>query len=502
MNEEVSTQSSRSLALPAAAFALGVIHQYLFLGNRYGVSYPLFTVLFYAYMLCFAKDKIRKPQAAGFAGLAFILLLSMTFGLFANEFFYHLNTLVLPVLIFLHLAYMIGDGRPAYDQFSLVFGALDHLIPQNLRQWPRIVDVFRRASGQAEDGGNRQVLGKVLIGLCISFPLLLVVLLLLSSADGVFHSVLSEIPVWLSNVSFVEGLTRTLWALLLGMFFFGLLRGFLFPHQEEEVPVDLARPEQTNKTEWPDFRVDSIIAATVLTSINTVYVLFVCVQFSYLFGAWQGVLPSGDTYAEYARRGFFELIMVAGINFIILLGLLLLGTKGTERLNKVIRGLLYLLTGCSAVMLYSAYSRLALYEEAYGYTTIRFLVHGFMIFLGLLLAVTALRIGLPRFPLARCYIMLIAAAYLVMNFIGMDAIIAGKNIARYEATGKIDAAYLLTLSSDAVPRLIEFSRKQNGMLDSGLRTKRMDLAKKNVKWPAFNLSRHRALTKLDRYLEK
>ncbi|NGM83429.1 DUF4173 domain-containing protein [Paenibacillus sp. 7124] len=502
MNEEAASSQTRSLALPAAAFALGVIHQYLFLGNRYGVSYPLFTVLFYAYMLGFAKDKIRKPSAGGYAGLAFIFLLSMTFGLFGNEFFYHLNMAVIPVLIFLHLAYVLGDGRPAYDQFSLVFGALDHLIPQNLRQWPRVVDIIRRASGQSEDEGSRHVLGKVLIGLCISFPLLLVVLLLLSSADGVFHSVLSEIPVWLSNVSFVEGFTRTLWALVLGMFFFGLLRGFLFPFQDEGVPGVMAQPEQPDKTEWPDMRVDSIIAATVLTAVNTVYVLFVCVQFSYLFGAWQGVLPSGETYAEYARRGFFELIMVAGINFIILLGLLLLGTKGTERLNKAIRGLLYLLTGCSGVMLYSAYSRLALYEEAYGYTTIRFLVHGFMIFLGLLLTVTALRIGLPRFPLAKCYILLTAAAYLVMNFIGMDAMIAGKNIARYEATGKIDAAYLLTLSDDAVPRLIEFSRQNNGMLDSGLRNKRSDLAVAAGKWPSFNLSRHRALTELGRYLEK
>ncbi|AIQ12565.1 DUF4153 domain-containing protein [Paenibacillus durus] len=498
MNEEVSSRWTRSLALPAAGFSLAVIHQYLFLDNRYGVSYPLFTVLFYAYMLYFAKDKIRKPVGAGYAGMTYVFLLSLTYSMFANEFFHNLNKLVIPVAILLHLTYMIGAERPNWDRFSLVFSMLDHLIPQNLRHWPRIIEVFKRASGQSEEGKDRGVLGKVLIGLCISFPLLLIVLMLLSSADGVFHSVLSKLPVWLSNVSLVEGFIRTLWVLLLGMFFFGFVRGFLFPHKDEDATRIWKRPEQESR-ELPDFRVDSIIAATVLTSVNIVYLLFVCVQFSYLFGGWQGVLPSGETYAEYARRGFFELIMVAGINFIILLGLLLLGTKGTEKLNKAIRGLLYLLAGCSAMMLYSAYTRLALYEEAYGYTTIRFLVHGFMIFLGLLLIVTALRISLPRLPLAKCYIVLGAAAYLVMNYIGMDAIIAGNNIARYEVSGKLDAAYLFALSDDAVPRLIEFSHNQNGMLDNGLREKQWDQVHTNDKWPSFNLSRHRAAAELDQY---
>lgn len=114
------------------------------------------------------------------------------------------------------------------------------------------------------------------------------------------------------------------------------------------------------------------------------------------------------------------------------------------------------------VMLYSAYSRLALYEEAYGYTYIRFLVHAFMIFLGLLLVIAAVRISRVNFPLAKCYIVLGLLAYVLMNYIGMDGIIAGRNMERYEASGKLDAAYLSGLSWGAVPKLIEFSKKRMG----------------------------------------
>ena len=56
---------------------------------------------------------------------------------------------------------------------------------------------------------------------------------------------------------------------------------------------------------------DGIITLTVLLLINLVYVLFIAVQFKYFFS---GTLEDGFTYAEYARRGFFELLFVTLIN--------------------------------------------------------------------------------------------------------------------------------------------------------------------------------------------
>ena len=64
---------------------------------------------------------------------------------------------------------------------------------------------------------------------------------------------------------------------------------------------------------------DPIIVLTVLITVNLIYVVFTVIQFTYLFGSISSFLPEGVTYAEYARRGFFELVAVTLINVSILI---------------------------------------------------------------------------------------------------------------------------------------------------------------------------------------
>jgi hypothetical protein len=53
---------------------------------------------------------------------------------------------------------------------------------------------------------------------------------------------------------------------------------------------------------------------SALTALNVVYIIFFLAQAAYLFAAFGNSLPEALTYAEYARRGFFELCAVAAIN--------------------------------------------------------------------------------------------------------------------------------------------------------------------------------------------
>lgn len=212
-------------------------------------------------------------------------------------------------------------------------------------------------------------------------------------------------------------------------------------------------------------------------------------------------MPQGSTYADYARSGFFELIMVTSINFCLLLLSLLALPRAKARLLSVIRILLYILVMCSVVMLYSAYSRLTLYEEAYGYTEIRFLVHAFMIFLGLLLILAAVRISKTDFPLMKWVVALGLLSYVFMNYIGMDRIIAFQNIARYEATGDIDKYHLTGLSWQAVPLLISFSKDNDDLLKQELGEKWTNQsAEAKQEWPSFNLSKHQGQQALRDYI--
>ena len=69
---------------------------------------------------------------------------------------------------------------------------------------------------------------------------------------------------------------------------------------------------------------------TVLVVVDLLFLAFVAVQFRYLFGGAELVRGAdGLSYAEYARRGFFELVAVAALSLPLLLrGRLVAGPAG------------------------------------------------------------------------------------------------------------------------------------------------------------------------------
>ncbi|WP_379153480.1 DUF4153 domain-containing protein [Paenibacillus sp. sgz5001063] len=508
MNDLSVSNPGRALQALGAAFLLASLNQYLFYGAIPGVSYPIFVCLFYMFVLYFAKEKMRPPSVVSYVWVGAILLLSLTYALFANWLFFGLNLLVIPALIILHMTYMLSYKQPSWSGIGIIGAAAEHFFAQSLRHWGTAPRIIRRIfGGEKIQDERKQVLIKVLIGLGISLPLLLIVTSLLSSADGVFHELLSKFPQMLERISFGEGFARLLWIILLGLGMFGLLWGYV----DHKVYVWNPKPElNMENIKTPDsalqlmpeplsLKVDPVILTTILTVINTVYVLFVSIQFSYLFGAWDGILPEGSTYADYARNGFFELILVTSINFILLL--LSLHSDRPERsvMRTTIHILLYVLVLCSVIMLYSAYSRLMLYEEAYGYTYIRFLVHAFMIFLGLLLVLAAVRISRVQFPLAQCCLALGLLSYVLVNYLGMDHIIAKQNIQRYQKSGVLDTSYLSQLSPDVMPLLIDFNKQENGKLDAILREKWESQPQATHRWTSFNVAKDRAERALEHY---
>lgn len=509
MNIKSVPRLGRSLTALLASLVLAFVHQYLFYGNAPGVSFPIFVILFYGFMFHLAQDRMRAPTRFGWLLLITIMMLSMTYVLFSNPFFYVLNMLVIPPLIFVHMSYMLGTRRVEWSSIRILADALDHLVPQSFRHVYTVTKVIRFSIVRKAGKRRNNVIGKVLIGLAIAVPFLVVVINLLASADGVFNHLLSGIPDLLDNLSYSEGILRGIWVVAFSFLFFGYLWGFVKrkTYQWEKNAGKAAVTAQAAGDATgakATVQIDPIIMATVLIAFNTVYVLFVVVQFSYLFGAWQGALPEGSSYAEYARSGFFELIAVSLINFAIMLITLVFGSghsqKSLRRFNNV---LLYILVGCSGVMLYSAYMRLTLYEDMYGYTYIRFLVHAFMLFLSLLLIIAGFRIRCHRIPLTKCYIVIGLLAYVVVNYMGMDRIIAGNNIERFRESGKIDAGYLAGLSTDAMPMLIGFSREEYPQLKKLLQVRQATLqAKLDCRWPSFNLSEYRAERALKSYLTK
>ncbi|MCA9942753.1 MAG: DUF4173 domain-containing protein, partial [Anaerolineales bacterium] len=173
-----------------------------------------------------------------------------------------------------------------------------------------------------------------------------------------------------------------------------------------------------------------------------------------LFGGAANVTEAGYTFADYARRGFFELLTVAILTMLLVLGLNWLSQRESKGQIRLFNGLGSVLVGLVLVMLVSAWRRMALYEAAFGYTELRLIVYVCMAWLALTLVWFLLTLWLRPDRFAIGALLAVMGFVATLNFINPDAFIARQNLNRYEQTGDLDAAYLASLSTDAVPQLV------------------------------------------------
>ena len=192
-----------------------------------------------------------------------------------------------------------------------------------------------------------------------------------------------------------------------------------------------------------------------LSVLNVLFGFFVVVQIAVLFGGHSHVLETTDlTYAEYARQGFFQLVVVAILTLGVIAATIAFSHHEDERnLLRILLGSLCVLT---LVILVSAARRMDLYQEAYGFTRLRLLVDLSIVWLGAVFS--AILVAGLRWRggwLPRAIVGISLASCVGFGLYNPDLHIARRNIERFQATGDIDLAYLSTLSTDALGALVE-----------------------------------------------
>jgi len=297
----------------------------------------------------------------------------------------------------------------------------------------------------------------------ITIPLLLLFGLLLASADTIFSEMLGSAFDWLKFDIFDNLIPQILIILLLTWFGAAALW-----HALTKSGKQLAL--QPDKPLFKPF-LGMTETSIALISLNVLFASFLVVQFRYFFAGSANVSIDGFTYAEYARRGFFELVVVAliaGVLYFSLASFTKRDTLAKKHAFSVMAGLLLAQVG---VMLISAFQRLRLYEQAYGFTSSRLAAHVFMIFVGLLLlALIIMELTNSFRKLGLLLVLGVLAFALVMVGLNEDALIAKQNLERAVQGEKLDAAYLVHgLSNDAVPTLFRYM--DDGDLDPELQEK-------------------------------
>lgn len=294
-----------------------------------------------------------------------------------------------------------------------------------------------------EGGGRLRHIRAVGLGALLAAPLLAVFGSLFASADRVFGTVLADLFAFDAGAVASHTFLIGLWAALTA----GYLRWSLIARPRF---ADQATPESAGT-------LGIVPVGTALGLINLLFLLFVVVQLRYFFGGAALVQEAtGLTYAEYARRGFFELVTASGLVLPVLLGADHLVRGETAAHLATFRRLAGLLLVLLAVIMASALERMRLYVAAFGLSEIRLYSTAFMIYLLGVFAWfgwTVLRGRRRRFAFgALVQGFAVLAGLHVLN---PDAFIVRRNLSRPAAERPFDAEYALSLGADAVPLLLD-----------------------------------------------
>ncbi|HKQ99400.1 MAG TPA: DUF4173 domain-containing protein [Pyrinomonadaceae bacterium] len=346
----------------------------------------------------------------------------------------------------------------------------------------------------------------IALGAVMALPPLILFGGLLMSADAAFSGLVGD----LFGGNHEEALGHILLAFALAWLAGGFLRGLLLgrevkmmdgrvvpPVYAQQVgntvaePLSLSAPPLAIKAE--PLRLGIVEVGVTLGLLNLLFLTFVLSQLRYYFGDASLVQGSdGLTFAEYYRRGFFELVTVAALVLPLLLGLHWLLRKGNAAHERVFR----LLAGAQVfllfVMMASAVRRMLLYQREYGLTEQRLYTTAFMAWLALVFiwfVATALRGRREQFACGALVAgLLIIAALHVIN---PDALIVRVNMAHMREGRFFDVNYASSLSADATPALMEALASLNEMDRTALAANllRNREAQGGVDWRSWNWSR-------------
>jgi hypothetical protein len=361
-------------------------------------------------------------------------------------------------------------------------------------------------------------------GLLIAVPLVLLFGGLLMAADAVFEGLINNAFNLNGEILFSHAGLTILFAWLAG----GFLRGAL--HERDAVlansrepgilSIDLSRDgnraeqaeageagkidSEKGDSEKPDaplshrhLSLSIVEIGVVLGLLDLLFLAFVTVQVRYFFGGAALVqTTTGLTYAEYARRGFFELVWVAAL----VLPLLLIAHWLLRKENPVHERIFRVLAGAQVALLFvimaSALERVRLYQREYGLTEQRLYTMALMAWLGavfLWFVWTVLRGARGRFASGA-----LASAFVIAGLLHVanpDDLIVRTNLSHAEIWGRgFDAAYVAGLSADAVPALAAslpaMSREGRCMVAETLL--RRWPVEARTDWRTWNRSRSRA----------
>ena len=400
-----------------------------------GINWPIWVASAAAAVLISRKAARQRIGNPVLILLAWAVVLASAAAVTANEGIRVL--VVMSVAMLLGLAVIVTGAESWRTLSAKLLPTVPFLAPARVA-----VATIREVSAAPRAISSPRV-RPVVRGLLFTIPLVIVLLALLQNADPIIAWSWQHVIAWLPQWSVSERLLFFLFLLFITL----------------GASAVAARQPGQRVPALPKVSIPSTLGVIeqrmILIGMAIVLWLFVILQVTYLIHSPPQAVGSGVTFAEYARRGFAELsvavTLVGGV--ILLLEATRAPGPGAAALVRLEIALLVALE----LILLSAFRRVVLYEQAYGFTTARLFAQAYMVVVALALVALALELGKGAVSVnfGRRVSIIALGVFTMVAFWNYEAWIANRNIDRSAVTGKFDSYYARHLSPDAWPVLLK-----------------------------------------------
>lgn len=468
----------------------GFIFTFCLYKNISGITLPVFVGATIGFAVLFMKKieyRIMKNSLPYLVGMG-LLGISSAFTTSVFMIIFNLAGILLLFMVFMiHQFYndLIWDFPAYLKRICILIGTTVQSVPYPYWHGGRFLSKDKNV-------GRNNTLIAVVTGVIVAMGILCVTLPLLLSSDIMFSKIFGEILGYINfstlfwiSFTFIIGFT-------LPYAFFTALCRYNFPEGKERGMRFF----------------DPVIGITFTSIISLIYLIYCVIQIMYLFLGMSAGLPEYVTYAEYARGGFWELLFVSVINFIVILLCMYL-----FRENVVLKVILTIISGCTFVMIVSSAYRMKMYVDEYNLTFLRILVLWFLVVLALVMAGMVIHIYKKEFHLFHYIILVVSVMYIGFSFSRPDVIIAKYDIAQWKNTDSDDFFYLMyeTMSIDAAPEIAkvdlddkEWKKVENEYLKQSMYNYFLNISLNNedIYFRKANYSRIRAKIAADWFIEE
>lgn len=417
----------------AALFIIGT-----FFGISWGVWKDLHLGFSIAHIFAFAVGTVyfaRRGEKPGiYAAVCGILSLGLTvpFAVTSDTGVRLLSALMAVVLEWIWFAALAGKASPAGDLGlpALLSGAFF----RGIGDMPAAI----KALAVSEKSENKNAV-KAVTGLLCALPVLVIVLPLLVESDAAFEGLVSQAVPDIGELA-----AQLILTLIAAPFIIGFAVSLKY---REKTAFDVKERKGFN----------TVSVAAFSAAISLCYLAYLFSQLAYFFSAFSGILPEGYefSYAEYARRGFFELCWIAGINLVLIFFIITFSRKKDGKLPVPLKISGVFIGIFTLAVIAAALSKMIMYINNYGMTVDRICTSAFMLFMAAVFIAALIRCFTEKVNILRFAAAAAGAVLIALGIINPKALAAKYNYEAYES-GKLEAVdchYLCDLGEEGAPYL-------------------------------------------------